>query len=154
VIHKPYPPAQQRQDDKVRFFPFQDFDDTLFHDSESDGEMESPNEEHIPCYMTKDKTVMHVEYAQVLEALVQEEKLSYPPLQDLGNCLLYDLRKKEKMGELLNDFNPPCYDTDTNIADFDEFIHVGRRRWDATCYDMDPIYDIRSHIQVFPLQLL
>jgi hypothetical protein len=40
VIHKPSPPAQQ-QDDKVSFFPFQDFDDTLFHDSESDGEMES-----------------------------------------------------------------------------------------------------------------
>jgi hypothetical protein len=36
AIHKPSPPAQQ-QDDKVSFFPFQDFDDTLFHDSESDG---------------------------------------------------------------------------------------------------------------------
>jgi hypothetical protein len=31
AIHKPSPPAQQ-QDDKVSFFPFQDFDDTLFHD--------------------------------------------------------------------------------------------------------------------------
>jgi hypothetical protein len=57
------------------------------------------------------------------------------------------------MGELLNDFNPPCYDTDTDIVDFDEFIHVGRRRWDAVGYDMDPIYDIRSHLQVLPLQL-
>jgi hypothetical protein len=38
VIHKPSPLAQQ-QDDKVSFFPFQDFDDTLFHNSESDGEM-------------------------------------------------------------------------------------------------------------------
>jgi hypothetical protein len=42
TIHKPSPPAKQ-QDDKVSFFPFRDFDDTLFHDSESDGEMESPN---------------------------------------------------------------------------------------------------------------
>jgi hypothetical protein len=152
AIHKPSPPAQQ-QDDKVSFFPFQDFDDTLFHDSESDGEMESPNEEHLPCCTTKDKTVMHAKDAQVLEAPAQEEKVSYPPLQDSGNCLLYDLRKEEEMGELLNDFNPPCYDTDTDIADFDEFIHVGRRRWDAVGYDMDPIYDIRSHLQVFPLQL-
>ena len=67
AIHKPSPPAQQ-QDDKVSFFPFQDFDDTLFHDSESDGEMESPNEEHLPCCTTKDKTVMHAKYAQVLGA--------------------------------------------------------------------------------------
>jgi hypothetical protein len=126
AIHKPSPPAQQ-QDDKVSFFPFQDFDDTLFHDSESDGETESPNEEHLPCCTTKAKTVMHVKDAQVLEAPAQEEKVSYPSLQDSGNCLLYDLRKEEEMGGLLNDFNPPCYDTDTDIADFDEFIHVGRR---------------------------
>jgi hypothetical protein len=115
--------------------------------------MESPNEEHLPCCTTKDKTVMHAKDAQVLEAPAQEEKVSYPPLLDSGNCLLYDLRKEEEMGELLNDFNPPRYDTDTDIADFDEFIHVGRRRWHAVGYDMDPIYDIRSHLQVFPLQL-
>jgi hypothetical protein len=40
-----------------------------------------------------------------------------------------------------------------NIADFDEFIHVGRCRWDAVSYDMDPIYDIKSHLRVLPLQL-
>jgi hypothetical protein len=159
AIHKPSPPAQQ-QDDKVSFFPFQDFDDTLFHDSESDGEMESLNEEHIPCCTTKDegathedKTIMHVKDTQVLEAPAQEEKVSYPPLQDFDDCLLYDLGKEEEMGELLNVLNPPCYDTDTDIVDIDEFIHVGRRRWDAVGYDMDPIYDIKSHLQVLPLQL-
>jgi hypothetical protein len=102
----------------------------------------------------EDKTVMHVKDTQVLEAPAQEEKVSYPPLQDSGNCLLYDLRKEEEMGELLNDFNPPCYDTDTDIVDFDEFIHVGRRRWDAVGYDMDPIYDIRSHLQVLPFAII
>jgi hypothetical protein len=97
--------------------------------------MESPNEEHLPCCTTKeegatheDKKVMHVKDTQVLKAPTQEEKVSYPPLQDSGNCLLYDLEKEEEMGELLNVQNPPCYDTDTDIADFDEFIHVGRRR--------------------------
>ena len=72
-IHKPSPLAQQK-DDKVSFFPFQDFDDTLFHGSESDGEMESPNKEHLPCYTTKDegathedKIIMHVKDTQVLE---------------------------------------------------------------------------------------
>jgi hypothetical protein len=152
AIHKPSPPAQQ-QDNKVILFPFQDFDDTLFHDSESDGEMESPNEEHFLFYMTKDNIVMHAKYSKFLKAPVQEEKVSYPPLQDSGNCLLYDLEKEEEMGELLNVLNPPCYDTNTDIADFDEFIHVGRHRWNAFGYDMDPIYDIKSHLQVFPLQL-
>jgi hypothetical protein len=49
--------------------------------------------------------------------------------------------------------NPACYDTDTDIADFDEFIHVGRRRWDVVGYDLDPIYDTESHLQLLPLQL-
>jgi hypothetical protein len=156
VIHEPSPPGQQ-QHDKVSFFPFQDFDDTLFHDLESGGEMESPNEEHLPCCMTKeegdtqeDKTIMHT---QVLKDPAQKEKISFPPLQDLGNCLLYDSEEENEMGELLNVSNPPCYDIDTNIADFDEFIHVGRRRWDAFGYDMDPIYDIKSHLRALPLQL-
>jgi hypothetical protein len=159
AIHKPSSPTQQ-QDDKASFFPFQDFDDTLFKYLESDGEMESPNEEHFPCCTIKDegethedKTVMHVKYTQFLKAPTQEEKLSYPPLQKFYDSLLYDLGKEEEMGEPLNVLNPPCYDTDTELVDIDEFIHVGRRRWDAVDYDMDPIYDIKSHLQVLNLQL-
>jgi hypothetical protein len=53
----------------------------------------------------------------------------------------------------LDVLTPPCYHTDIDIADFNEFIHVGRRRWDAVSYDMDPIYDIKSHPRVLPLQL-
>jgi hypothetical protein len=50
--------------------------------------------------------------------------------------------------------SPACYDTDSDIVDnIDEFIHVGRRRWDIVGYDVDPIYDIESHFQVLPLQL-
>jgi hypothetical protein len=63
------------------------------------------------------------------------------------------LGKEEEMGEILNVLSPPCYDTNTDIVYFDEFIHVGRRRWDAVGYDMDLIYDIKSHLQVLPLQL-
>ena len=37
---------------------------------------------------------------------------------------------------------------------FDEFIHVGRRRWDGIGYDLDPIYDTEeSSPKRFPLQL-
>jgi hypothetical protein len=56
------------KDDEVSCFPFQDFDDTLFHDSENEGEMESPNEVDIPCCtiedegaIHEDETIMHVE---------------------------------------------------------------------------------------------
>jgi hypothetical protein len=52
--------------------------------------------------------------------------------------------KSEKVLDVLT---PPCYDTDTDIADFDEFIHVGRRRWDAIGYDTDPIYDTKDHLR-------
>jgi hypothetical protein len=63
--------------------------------------------------------------------------------------LPYDT-KSEKVLDVLT---PPCYDTDTDIADFDEFIHVGRRRWDIIGYDTDPIYDTKDHLQTLPLQL-
>jgi hypothetical protein len=149
AIHKPSPPAQQ-QDDKVSFFPFQDFDDTLFHDSESDGEMESPNEEHFPCCTTKDKTVMHAKDAQVLEAPAQEETVNFPPLV-FDDVLSYDEGNEEEANEFSR---PACYDTNNDIVDnIDEFIHVGRRRWDIVGYDMGPVYDIESHFQVLPLQL-
>jgi hypothetical protein len=63
------------------------------------------------------------------------------------------LGNEEEMDEPLNVLNPPCYDTKTNIVDIDEFIHVGRRKWDVVGYDMDLIYDIQNHFQVLPSQL-
>jgi hypothetical protein len=118
------------------------------------------SEVDIPCCTTKDKgeihedkTVMHVEYTQVLEAPAQEEKVSYPPLKYFDDCLLYNLGKEEEMGEILNVLNPPCYDIDTEIFDIDEFIHVGRHKWDIVGFDMDPIYNIENHSQLLPSQL-
>jgi hypothetical protein len=32
------------------------------------------------------------------------------------------------------------------IDNIDEFIHVGRCKWDVICYDGDPIYDIEGHV--------
>jgi hypothetical protein len=85
----------------------------------------------------------------------QEETntMSYPPLQNFDDSLIYDLGNEEEMDEPLNVLNPPCYDTDTDIVDIDEFIHVGGRKWDVVGYDMDPIYDIENHFQVLPSQL-
>jgi hypothetical protein len=88
---------------------------------------------------------------QILEALAQEglSEVHCSPFQSLNDYLLHDT-KSERVLDVLT---PPCYDTDTDIADFDEFIHVGRRRWDAIGYDTDPIYDTKDHLQMLPLQL-
>jgi hypothetical protein len=72
----------------------------------------------------------------------------------LDDALLYDGGDNEETNESLNASNPACYDTDSDMIDnIDEFIHVGRRRWDIVGYDIDPIYDIECHFQVLPLQL-
>ena len=53
----------------------------------------------------------------------------------------------------MNSSNPTCCDTNSDTVDnIDEFIHVGRCRWDVVGYDVDPIYDIESHFQMLPLQ--
>jgi hypothetical protein len=61
---------------------------------------------------------------------------------------------KEVLKEPLVALTPSCYDEENNLVNnIDEFIHVGRRKWDVVGYDMDPTYDIENHFQVFPLQL-
>jgi hypothetical protein len=135
----------------------------LFHDSESEGGMESPKEIDLPCYtiedegaVHEDETMTHVEDTQVLKAPAQDKtnKVSYPPLQNFHDSLLYDLGNEEEMDESLNASKPACYDTDSDIVyNVDEFIHVGRRRWDVVGFDMDPIYDIENHFQVLSSQL-
>jgi hypothetical protein len=150
----------QQKEDEVSNFPVQDSDDTLLHDSENEGEMEFPKELDLLCCTTKnggivpeDETITHDENAKVLEALAQEETISCPPPLVFDDALLYDEGNEEE-NEFSNVSNHACYDTDSDIVDnIDEFIHVGRRRWDIVGYDLDPIYDTESHFQVLPLQL-
>ena len=157
AIYEPVSPAQQKEDE-VSCFPLQDSDDTSSHDSDKGG-MEFLKELDLPCCTTKDEgvvledeTMTHVEDTQVFKTAAQEEKVSCPPLLVFDNAILCDKEAEEEMSK--NSSNPACCDTDNDIDDnIDEFIHFGRRGWDAIGYDMDPIYDIESHLQVFPLQL-
>jgi hypothetical protein len=158
AIHEPSPLHNNKMMRLVAFL-FR----MLFHDSESEGGMDSLKEVDLPCYtiedegaVHEDETMTHVEDTQVLKAPARQEEtstVSYPPLQNINDFLRYDLGSEEEMDEPLKFLNPPCYDTDTNIVDINEFIHVGRRRWDVVAYDMDPIYDIENHFQVLPSQL-
>jgi len=47
-----------------------------------------------------------------------------------------------------------CYDKGNDMVNnIDEFIRVGKHKWDVIGYDGDPIYNIEGHFQMLPLQL-
>jgi hypothetical protein len=112
-------------------------------------EMEALNEVDVPCCAIKDKeaihedeAIMHAENTKVLEAPAQEETVSYPPPLVFDDALPCD--EKEEEDEFSNLSNPACYDTDSDTVDnIDEFIHVGRRRWDIVGYDQIPSMTLR-----------
>jgi hypothetical protein len=110
---------------------------------------EALDEVDVPCCAIKEKEavhddepITHAENTKAIEAPSQEETVSYPPPLVCDDALLYD----EEEDEFSDVSNPACYDTDNDIIDnIDEFIHVGRRRWDIVGYDLDPIYDTEGH---------
>jgi hypothetical protein len=54
--------------------------------------------------------------------------------------------------EPLDALNNSCYDKDNDVIDdIDEFICIGRCKWDVIYHDADPIYDIEGHFQLFCL---
>jgi hypothetical protein len=146
-------PVTPTQDEENEVSHFDSFDDTFFYDSENEEKVEPLDELDPLCLKTEDvKADLPPDNAiQILEALSQEglSKVNCSPFQVFSGSLPYDIES----GEVLDVLTPPCYDTDTNIANFDEFIHVGRHRWDAFKYDTDPIYDIKGHLQSLSVQL-
>jgi hypothetical protein len=149
-------PVTPAEDEENEVSCFDSFDDTLFYDSENEEGVEALDEVEVPCCSIEDKEAFHEDEAmthakniELLEVPAQEETVSYPLLvcDDVLPC---DEKEEDDFSNLAE---PACYDTDTDIADFDEFIHVGRRRWDVIGYDLDPVYDTASHLQLLPLQL-
>jgi hypothetical protein len=166
AIRNPIPPAQE-EEDEVSHFPFQVFDDTLFYDSKGEEERESLDKLDPLYYEAKDVGASHEDEAlmltlsfdeviQVFDAPAQQEvnTVSYFPFQDFEDALFCDLESEEVLEEPLDVLNPSCYDKGNDMVDnIDEFIHVGKHKWDVIGYDGDPIYDIEGHFQMFPLQL-
>jgi hypothetical protein len=146
-------PVTPAQDEENGVSYFDSFDDTLFYDSENEKGVEPLDELDPLCLKTEDveADLPCKDAIQIIEALAQEglSEVHCSPFQVLNGSLPYDT-KSEKVLDVLT---PPCYDIDTDIADFDKFIHVGRHRWDAFSYDTDPIYDTKDHLQTLPLQL-
>jgi hypothetical protein len=156
VMREPVSPVQQSEEE-VSQFPFQDANDTVY--SEDEEEMEASDEVEFPCCEIEDKEAVHedevitrAENTRVFEVPTHEETVSYPLILNFDDVLPSDEKAEED--EFLSLTNPACYDTDSDTVDnIDEFIHVGRRRWDVVGYDLDPIYDTKSHLHLFPLQL-
>jgi hypothetical protein len=81
--------------------------------------------------------------------------VSYFPFQDFDDALFYDLESEEVLEESLDALNPSCYDKGSDMVDnIDQFIHVGRRKWDVIGSDEDPIYDMEGYLRMLPLQQL
>jgi hypothetical protein len=144
VMQEPVSPVQQSEDE-VSHFPLQNSNNTVLLDSKEEGEMEASDEMET---VHGDEETTHAENTRVLEIPAQEETVSCPPLINFDDALPCNEKEEEDESS-----NPACYDTDTDIADLDEFIYVGRRRWDVIGHDLDPIYDTESHLQLLPLQL-
>jgi hypothetical protein len=84
--------------------------------------------------------------AFIIHAQEEENMVSHFPFQDFDDALFYDLESEEVSEETLDVLNPSCYDKDNDMVDnIDEFIHVGKCKWDVIGYDGDPIYDIKGH---------
>jgi hypothetical protein len=95
------------------------------------------------------------EVIQAFDAPTQEEvnMVSCIPFQDFDDALFCDLESEEVLKEPLDALGPSCYDRGNDMANnIDEFIHVGKCKWDVIGYDGDPIYDIQDHFQMLPLQ--
>jgi hypothetical protein len=150
ALQDPVTPAQD-EENEVSYFD--SFDDALFYDSENEEGMEPLDEPDSLYLKTEDveEDLSSDDDIQILEALAQEglSEVHCSPFQVLDGSLPYDMQSEK----VLDVLTPPCYDTDTDIADFDEFIHVGRRGWDTIGYDTDPIYDTKNHLQMLPLHL-
>jgi crotonobetainyl-CoA:carnitine CoA-transferase CaiB-like acyl-CoA transferase len=58
AIQEPFSPAQQKEDE-VSCFSSMISNDTLFHDSESEEEMEALDKVDVPCCAIKEKEAVH-----------------------------------------------------------------------------------------------
>jgi hypothetical protein len=67
--------------------------------------------------------------------------VSYFPFQNFNDSLSYDVESKE----VLDVLTPSCFDKNEDFVDnIDEFIHVGKRKWDVIGYDGIPFTTLMS----------
>jgi hypothetical protein len=87
----------------------------------------------------------------------EENVVSCTPFQVFDVASFHDSESEEVLEEPLDALDPSCYNKgDDAIENIDDFIHVGRRKWDMNCssFDGDPIYDIEGCFQIKNIELL
>jgi hypothetical protein len=149
----------------VSHFPFLFFDETRFYDSKGE-ELNETLEELAPSFYDLDKEMSlgddvldplpFDEAIQAIDAPARQEvnMVSYFPFQDFDDALFYDLESEEVLEDPLDALSPSCYDKGSDIVDnIDEFINVGRCKWDVMGSNVDTIYDMEGHFQMLHLQL-
>jgi hypothetical protein len=89
--------------------------------------------------------------ASILPAHEEENMVSNTPFQDLNDALFYDSESEEVLEEPFDALDPSCYnERDDVVENINEFIHVGRHKWDVIFPSEDPIYNIEGNFQLFP----
>jgi len=72
--------------------------------------------------------------------------VSYFPFQNIDDALFHDSKNEEALEEPLDALGPSCYNKYDDVVDKnDEFIDVGKLKWDVISDDEDPIYNIEGH---------
>jgi hypothetical protein len=103
------------------------FDET--HHVEDLTHKEAPHEDEA---LTFSPLFDEVIQASIPPAHEEENMVSYTPFQVFDDALFYDLESEEVLEEPLDTLVPSFYnESDDVIGDIDEFIHVGRRKWDV-----------------------
>jgi hypothetical protein len=152
----------QDEENEVNHFPFQVFDDNLFSDSEGE-EVKEPFEEPSPSFYDEGKNMIAetslgddvldaLPFDQVIQdfdspAQQEVNTVSYFTFQAFDIALFYDLESEEVLEVPLDELNSSCYDKGSDMVDnIDEFIHVGRHKWDVIGSDEDSIYDREGYL--------
>jgi hypothetical protein len=81
----------------------------------------------------------------------EENMVSCTPFQVFDVASFHDLESEEVLEEPLDALDPSCYiKGDDVIENIDDFIHVGRRKWDMSFSSIDGylVYDIEGCFQM------
>jgi hypothetical protein len=111
---------------------------------------EDPHEDEAPLFAPPFDEVIQ---ASIPPAHEEENMVIYNPSQVFDVVSFHDSESEYVIEEPLDALNPSWYNESNDVIEnIDDFIDVGRCKWDMTCYGFngDTIYDIEGHFQ-FPL---
>jgi hypothetical protein len=111
---------------------------------------EAPHEDEVLVFSPPFDEIIKVTIPPAQE---KENAVSHLPFQDFDDAIFHDSESEGVLKKSLDALDPSSYNKDDDVIDnIDEFIHVGKRKWDVIGHDGHSIYDIEGHSQLLPLQ--